>query len=325
MTCKIQNTTNRDMSATSKIISDYFPYAKKEMGFDKPVTVIFKSDLENAKDPLGKTAYYDPASFKIVLYTDGRHPKDIARSFSHELVHHKQNCTGELEGVTGEQGYAQTERGSDIEGEAYLLGNKYFRNWTDLLKETTYYKRGDNIMNEQTLREAIRKALLNSSAFKKYRKIKEEARKSPEEVVEEDTTSEEVSAENEAKEPELKEVISKAIKSLLEKEKKGKKKPDGDGDGVPPWADKDDDDPEVQEETVQEAGRPHSMRGGRTMADLDKDAKTRETDFLKKKEGEEEEEAQDEEEVVAEEKPLKEWYGGSLHKKLIKEYTRRKR
>lgn len=27
----------------------------------------------------------------------------------------------------------------------------------------------------------------------------------------------------------------------------GKKKPDGDGDGVPPWADKDDDDPDVQE------------------------------------------------------------------------------
>ena len=40
---------------------------------------------------------------------------------------------------------------------------------------------------------------------------------------------------------------------------------------------------------MEEAGRPHSMRGGRTMADLDKDAKTRETDFLKKKEEEEEE------------------------------------
>ena len=325
MTCKIQNTTNRDMSATSKIISDYFPYAKKEMGFDKPVTVIFKSDLENAKDPLGKTAYYDPASFKIVLYTDGRHPKDIARSFSHELVHHKQNCAGELEGVTGEQGYAQTDRGSNIEGQAYLLGNKYFRNWTDLLGETTYYKRDDITMNEKTLKNAIREGILGSSIFSKNRKIEEEAQKSTEDVVGEDTTSEEVQDEIEVNEDELKEVISKAIKSLLEKEKKGKKKPDGDGDGVPPWADKDDDDPEVQEETVQEAGRPHSMRGGRTMADLDKDAKTRETDFLKKKEGEEEEEAQDEEEVVAEEKPLKEWYGGSLHKKLIKEYTRRKR
>jgi len=32
----------------------------------------------------------------------------------------------------------------------------------------------------------------------------------------------------------------------------GKKKPDGDGDGVPPWADKDDNDPKVQEEAVEE-------------------------------------------------------------------------
>ena len=37
----------------------------------------------------------------------------------------------------------------------------------------------------------------------------------------------------------------------------------------------------IKEELIKEAGRPHSMRGGRTMADLDKDAKTRETDFLK--------------------------------------------
>ena len=43
-------------------------------------------------------------------------------------------------------------------------------------------------------------------------------------------------------------------------------------------------------ETVEEAGRLPGRRPGRTMADLDKDAKTRETDFLKKKEEEEDEE-----------------------------------
>ena len=26
----------------------------------------------------------------IVLYTEGRHPKDIARSFAHEMIHHIQ-------------------------------------------------------------------------------------------------------------------------------------------------------------------------------------------------------------------------------------------
>jgi hypothetical protein len=46
-----------------------------------------------------------------------------------------------------------------------------------------------------------------------------------------------------------------------------------------------------EEEKVEEAGRPHSMRYGRTGADLDREAKTRETDPFKKKEeiGDEEE------------------------------------
>ena len=182
MTCAIKNTTGKDMSTVGKMISEYFPYAEKEMGFDQPVTVILKSDLENAKNPLGKTAYYDPTSFEIVLYIDGRHPKDIARSFSHELVHHKQNCNGELEGVTGEQGYAQTETGHKVEEEAYSLGNTCFRNWEDQLKkrmnETSYYKRGDIAMNEQILREAIKKAFLKSPTLRRKYKLAEKIKKS---------------------------------------------------------------------------------------------------------------------------------------------------
>ena len=36
----------------------------------------------------------------------------------------------------------------------------------------------------------------------------------------------------------------------------------------------------IKEELLKEAGRPHSMRSRRSMADLDADAKMRETDFL---------------------------------------------
>jgi len=36
----------------------------------------------------------------------------------------------------------------------------------------------------------------------------------------------------------------------------------------------------IKEARLKEAGRPHSMRSGRTMADLDREAKMRETDFL---------------------------------------------
>ena len=61
--------------------------------------VIFKhGDQENASQFLGKTAYYDPNDMTVVLYTEGRHPKDIVRSFAHEMVHHIQNLEGRLGG-----------------------------------------------------------------------------------------------------------------------------------------------------------------------------------------------------------------------------------
>ena len=91
-------------------------------------------DTENARDFFGKTAYYDPINKVIVLYTEGRHPKDIARSYAHEMIHHIQNLEGRLEGIattnTQEDDYL-----NDIEAEANLKGTMTFRNWTDSLQE----------------------------------------------------------------------------------------------------------------------------------------------------------------------------------------------
>ena len=55
-----------------------------------------KHQRENASQFLGKTAYYSPSDTTIVLYTEGRHPKDVMRSFVHEMIHHKQNLEGRL-------------------------------------------------------------------------------------------------------------------------------------------------------------------------------------------------------------------------------------
>ena len=188
MNYTIKNNTNKDMSTLHDMVNAYFPYAQENMGFDLPVTVILESDLENAENPLGKTAYYDPTNYTVVLYTDGRHPKDIMRSLSHELVHHKQNCNGELGGIAGEQGYAQTENGHRIEEEAYSLGNTCFRNWEDGVKkrtnETTYSKRRILNMNEEILRNAIRKVIEESPTFKKHFKTKETALESTESISE---------------------------------------------------------------------------------------------------------------------------------------------
>lgn len=97
--------------------------------------VIFKNgDSENARNFFGKTAYYDPNTKTIVLYTEGRHPKDIVRSFSHEMVHHEQNLDGRLGDITTTN-TQEDDRLNDIEKEANLNGTMTFRNWTDSLNE----------------------------------------------------------------------------------------------------------------------------------------------------------------------------------------------
>jgi len=199
MSHNIVNKSNGDMSTLIDMMESYFPYAKKNIGFDKSVTVVLESDIENAKNPLGKTAYYDPSNYTVVLYTDNRHPKDIMRSLNHELVHHRQNCNGTLQGITGEQGYAQTETGSALEEEAYK--DMTFRNWEDSVKkqmnETSYNIKRDKRMKltKTKLRKMIKEAIKKTAA-----KRTETALESTKELSKEEDTSVGVVDENELNE-----------------------------------------------------------------------------------------------------------------------------
>ncbi len=116
------------------LINKFYPHAKEKLGFDHPVRVIMRQDAENAQQSLGKTAYYDPAEKLIVLYVTDRHPKDVLRSFSHELVHHAQNCRGELDDLSTDAHYAKDGKGREIEEEAYLQGNLNLRDYEDIIK-----------------------------------------------------------------------------------------------------------------------------------------------------------------------------------------------
>ena len=95
--------------------------------------VKIKKDPIEAANFFGKTAYYSPTLKEIVLYVEGRHNKDIVRSFAHEMIHHIQNLEGRLGNITtsntNEDDYLE-----ELEKEAYLLGNITFRNWEDSLK-----------------------------------------------------------------------------------------------------------------------------------------------------------------------------------------------
>ena len=104
-----------------------------------PTLELKDGDRENASSFFGRTAYYDPNTQTIVLYTEGRHPKDIARSFAHEMVHHIQFLEDRL-GDVSTTNTNQDQKLDQIEREAYLNGNMTFRNWTDSLTEKKKYK-----------------------------------------------------------------------------------------------------------------------------------------------------------------------------------------
>ena len=133
---KCVNNTVGNIYHLEQMVDNFFPYSQKQLGFDKDATIVFQSDEDNAGRILGKTAYYDPQNYQIVLYTDGRHPKDILRSLSHELVHHNQNCRGDFttDNAT-DDGYAQKDPHlRNMESEAYEIGNLIFRDFEDLIK-----------------------------------------------------------------------------------------------------------------------------------------------------------------------------------------------
>lgn len=138
------------------LIRKFYPYAKNALGFEHPVRVVMRHDAENAAQPLGKTAYYDPQEKLIVLYVTNRHPKDVLRSFSHELVHHAQNCSGQLDNLSTHGHYAEGGLGREIERDAYERGNMNLRDWEDGRKHN---KEGVNKMNEhyQIAKEEFKK------------------------------------------------------------------------------------------------------------------------------------------------------------------------
>lgn len=120
---------------------DYTPYMSSilEYMIDEGMKILplpevkIKRDIVESSNFFGKTAYYDPNKKEVVLYVEGRHPKDVIRSFTHEMIHHKQNMEGRL----GDISTTNTNEDSqlmEIEKEAYLEGNMTFRNWEDIQK-----------------------------------------------------------------------------------------------------------------------------------------------------------------------------------------------
>jgi len=153
-----------------QLSSEFLPFAQKKLGFNKPVDINLVSDPENAKDPLGKTAYYDPNMMKITLFIDKRHVKDILRSLSHELVHHTQNCRGDFRnGVNiGEGNFTTNEALRELELEAYRDGSgatlREFEDYKKSMNESNSYLLNDSYH----LKEKRQMSSVNETKLRKY-------------------------------------------------------------------------------------------------------------------------------------------------------------
>ena len=153
----ITNVSGADLAELIQNINKFYPYAQEYLKFDRPVSLNLVSDPKNAKDTFGKTAYYNPSSDEITIFVDKRHPKDMIRSFSHELVHHAQNCRGEFDKdfVAGENYIEENDHLNLMEREAYEKGNMCLRYYESYLKK----ENKKMSLNEETLRKAIREAI----------------------------------------------------------------------------------------------------------------------------------------------------------------------
>ena len=135
-----------------------------------PQIQLIHDDVENGEDIFGKTAYYAPQTNIVVLFTYGRHPKDILRSYAHELVHVHQNMENRLHNVNttdvNDDDYLE-----QLEREAYETGNIMFRSWTDSLTGNKLEEATRKLITEKKKKDPFG---LNAYALELARGLEEE-------------------------------------------------------------------------------------------------------------------------------------------------------
>jgi len=167
---------NRDV--LSEMIREFYPFARKELGFNKPVRVFLTKDAKNAQDPLGKTAFYDPNEMVVKLFYLDRHPKDVLRSFAHELMHHKQNCDGRLGAEVGEGPVDENEELTNLEKEANEAGF-LVRRWEEIRNEplNAYLTKGQAKEEGEYMEESKDLQEKKTKKMKMKKKMKEGKKK----------------------------------------------------------------------------------------------------------------------------------------------------
>ena len=102
------------------LMEKFIEFCNTHLGIETPCTVRLTKDRDD--NGIVTTAYYHIASCAICVYVKDRAIMDVMRSVAHELVHHKQNERGELNG-SPEEG----ADGSPLENEANAKAGEIIR------------------------------------------------------------------------------------------------------------------------------------------------------------------------------------------------------
>ena len=123
-------------------IFDYKPYILSLVKFmvkhnftKRPLPKVVLNN-EKQEGVFIKTGHYEIDENRVVLFINGRHPKDVLRSLAHELIHHKQYIDGRLlsDEIGDDTHITSNKKIIRFEEEAFLKGNMAFRSWTEQYK-----------------------------------------------------------------------------------------------------------------------------------------------------------------------------------------------
>lgn len=109
------------MEQLQKTVKEFIGWCRPRLGLEGRIRVILvNSDINHGGQ--NTFGYYDPQDKCIHVCVKDRHPIDVLRTLSHELVHRAQ---AQHQPLTGEDGAT----GSDIENEANALAGILMRLW----------------------------------------------------------------------------------------------------------------------------------------------------------------------------------------------------